>query len=344
MTIRQIAAIAGVSKSTVSLVLNNSPLVNEKTRHHVKEVIRRTGYVPNNSARNLSRQVNNSLGIIVLSDQQRSCSYDFDSGVGLFSSNIIRGISSRLTDSDYSVVIEYFYNDDQGAALPKLIRERKIDGALIVGGFCQEDFIAKLNASGIPFVTVAVGMPEGACDSVVSDPELGAYLSIKYLYEHGHTNIAFLNCPSSFRSAKARINGINRLIGETSIPIPQDHIMYCKQNNGVSAYKALKAAWEKGLRFDGIATANPQIALGAVRYLREMGVALPEDVSIVSYEDNSLCGYTTPALTALNIQKEKMGELAADLLLERINNPEREVESLVVDQYMVERDSVKTIG
>lgn len=343
MTIRKIAEIAGVSKSTVSLVLNSSPLVNEKTRKKVEDVIRRTGYVPNNSARNLSKRINNSLGIIVLSDLERTCSYDFDNGVGLFSNNIIRGVASRLADTQYSVAIEYFHNEEQNGGLPKLIKERKIDGALIVGGYCQEDFIANLNDSGIPFVTVAVGQREEACDCVVSDPSLGAYMSLRYLVEHGHRNIGFINCPRSFRSAAVRLKGIQRLEEEEKIQFPSENILYCRQNNGQSGYAALKEAWEKGMRFDGIATANPQITLGAMRFLSEKGIRIPEDVSIISYEDNSLCGYATPGITAINIQKEKMGELAANLLLTRIGDMQKEIESIVVDQYLVVRDSVKTM-
>ncbi|MDL2317980.1 LacI family transcriptional regulator [Eubacteriales bacterium OttesenSCG-928-A19] len=339
-TIREIAAIAGVSRSTVSLVLNNSELVKRETREKVLEVIREMKYVPNNNARNLSRKVMSSLGVIVLSDQERSRSYDFDNGVGLYSLNVIRGIASRLEGSDYSMNIEYFCAADAGESIPRLFRERRIDGAFIIGGFCEEPFIKTLLESGIPFVTVAVGANERLCDSVVSDPAQGAYESMRYLARHGHRRIGFVNCPETFRSAHLRVKGAARAMGEFALDFPQESMIFCRHNNGESGYAAMEKAWQEGLRFDGLATANPQVALGALRFLQEQGMRVPEDVSCVAYEDNSLCGYASPSLTAINIQKEAMGEAAVDLLLDRIVDPQRETRGVCIESYLVERDSV----
>ena len=108
ITIREIAAIAGVSRSTVSLVLNNSPLVKAETREKVLAVIQDTGYVPNSNARNLSWRATKCLGIVILSDQKRSACYDYSQSVGLFSLNVMQGLIDRLADSEYSVIIEYF--------------------------------------------------------------------------------------------------------------------------------------------------------------------------------------------------------------------------------------------
>ena len=103
ITIREIAAIAGVSRSTVSLVLNNSPLVKAETREKVLAVIQDTGYVPNSNARNLSWRATKCLGIVILSDQKRSACYDYSQSVGLFSLNVMQGLIDRLGDSEYSV-------------------------------------------------------------------------------------------------------------------------------------------------------------------------------------------------------------------------------------------------
>ena len=339
-TIREIAAIAGVSRSTVSLVLNHSPLVKQETRELVQRVIDQTGYVPNSNARNLSWKVTKSLGIIVLSDQQRTTSYDFGNAVGLFSLNVMRGITSRLADTDYSVIIEYFCVSESQEELPKLIRERKVDGAFIVGGFCEERLIRGLTDTAIPFVTVAVGAPEQMCDSVVSDPAQGTRDSLLALIQRGRRRLGLVNCPESFRSAHLRVEGLERVFKDTGCGFDPPAVLYCRHNNGESGYDAMKAAWEKGLRFDGLAAANPQIALGAMRFLLEQGVSIPRDVSMIAYEDNALCGYAIPPLTAVNIQKEKMGQEAADLLLSRIEAPLREVQSITVPSYMVERSSV----
>ncbi len=339
--IREIAKHAGVSRSTVSLVINGSELVKEETRQKVMKVIRELKYVPNNNARNLSRKVMSSLGIIVLSDQKRSSSYDFGNGVGLYSLNVIRGITDALSGSDYSVIIEYFCASEEDGAMPKLIRGRRIDGAFIVGGFCEDKFISTLKETGIPFVTVAVGAQEEACDSVISDPAQGAYLCMRYLIDRGHEHIGFVNCPASFRSAHLRVDGVKQALSESGLPYDGANMLHSEHNNGESGYHAMREAWQRGARFDGIATANPQIAMGAIRFLMEQGLRIPQDVSVIAYEDNSLCGYASPAMTAVNIQKERMGEAAVSLLLARIADPEKEIESVTVDSYLVERDSVR---
>jgi len=339
--IREIASLAGVSRSTASLVINNSPLVKAETREKVLAVIRKMNYVPNNNARNLSRKIMNSLGIIVLSDLKRSRSYDFHNATGLYSLNVIQGITSALADTDYSVIIEYLHEPDSRDGMPKLIRNRRIDGAFIVGGFCEDGFISRLKETGIPFVIVSVGSRSAACDTVFSDPAQGAYISVKHLLQTGHTHIGFINCPASFRSSTLRVQGVERVFGEAGAAISPECIMYTEHNNGASGYETMKQAWMEGKRFDGIAAANPQIALGAMRFLLEQGVRMPEDISFVAYEDNTLCGYSNPPLTAVNIQKELMGERATQLLLQRIADPQRPCEHIPVGLYLVERSSVK---
>ena len=350
ITIREIAAIAGVSRSTVSLVLNNSPLVRQETREKVLQVIRDTGYVPNANARNLNWRSNRSLGIVVLSDQQRSINYDFSNSIGLFSLNVMRGITGCLADSDYSVIIEYYtdqpaagdsaLHSPQALLLPRLIRDRKVDGAFLVGGFCDESLLAACAATGIPLMTVGVGADNTICDSVVSDPGEGTYTALHRLYRAGRRNLALINCPQSFRSHAMRVEGMRRMLREVGLPYREENMIHGLHNNGESAYEAIRAAWQAGVRFDGLVAANPQCAIAAMRCLTEHGLQVPRDVSIIAYEDNSLCGYAIPPLTAINIQKERMGEEAANLMLKRLTEPQLPRQLITVPSYIVERESV----
>ena len=177
ITIREIAAIAGVSRSTVSLVLNNSPLVKAETREKVLAVIQDTGYVPNSNARNLSWRATKCLGIVILSDQKRSACYDYSQSVGLFSLNVMQGLIDRLADSEYSVIIEYFLPSAAPGApqLPKLLRERKVDGVFLLGGFLDGHLLPDCLATGIPLVAVGIDSPSTLCDCVISNLEGGTY-------------------------------------------------------------------------------------------------------------------------------------------------------------------------
>ena len=332
-TIREVAAIAGVSRSTVSLVLNDSPLVKAETREKVLEVIRELNYVPNNSARSLSSKVTKALGIVVLSEHAAPDCYDMKYETGLYSRDIQTGISSRLANTDYSLIVEHYDTSQPDYPLPKVMQGNKVDGVFMVGGFYSRELHRKMKQSGIPFVII--GGQEEDNDCVWADSGEGAYLGFKYLTENGYKNICYLNCPANFASNRTRLRGIERFVRESGFDFNWDWLIDCEKNNGEGGYLAMKALWEKGVRPDGMLSANSPIAMGAVKFLYEQGVAIPRDTAVVAYEDNILCAYTVPALTSINIRKEYMGKKAADLLLERLVVPEKAYEAVRVEPYLV---------
>ena len=338
--IREVAAIAHVSISTVSLVLNNNPLVKAETRERVLEVIKELDYVPNNSARSLRSKVMNSLGVIILSEHEASRSYDFQFDTGLFSQSIINGISQKIFDTDYSMITEHYSPKTTGEQLPKLIRNGRVDGAFVVGNLYNRAFIDRMKSTGIPFVIVGHGKEEADYDSVWADVGEGIHLSMKYLMEQGHRNICYLNCPKDFRSNYVRVSGIEQSVAALGLDFNRDWVISCNRNSGEGGYLAMKQLWESGARPDSVITANAPIAMGVLRYLHEQKVEVPEDISVVAYEDSVLCGYAVPALTTINIQKECMGETAAEMLLERLADPEKPWETRKIHPYLVERDSV----
>ncbi len=339
-TIRDVAKLAGVSRSTVSLVLNGSPRVKEETRQIVKEVIQRIDYVPNNSARSLNSRTMNSLGIIVMIEHEAYGRYDAASVTSLFSHDVTTGISRELADTDYSVVIEQFCFEENSGELPKIIKARRVDGAFIVGGFYNDKFIDKLIEKKIPIVIVG-GKKEKLVDSVIPDPEKGVYLASKHLLETGHKRICLVNSPPVYRSSYQRISGMERSLQGYEHTATLS-MATCEHNTAESGYVAIKGMWSDSVAPDGIIAANAPIASGILHFLFEKGLRVPEDVSLITHEDSILSGHAVPALTAINTQKEYMGEMAARLLLKRLRNPQKEVESLISEPFFVSRDSVKT--
>ncbi|MBO4837628.1 MAG: substrate-binding domain-containing protein [Clostridia bacterium] len=187
-----------------------------------------------------------------------------------------------------------------------------------------------------------VGCFEKEFDSVYADPGEGITLAMRELLNTGHKNICLLNCSSRVDSRDLRGEAFRRALAEAGLPFLEKWDILSSSNNGASAYKAFRAFWEAGSRPDAIAAANGQSALGAMRYLYEIGVRVPDEISIIAYEDSSVCGYATPALTSVNIRKEEMGRQAAQCLLQRIRDPEREIRNITIPPYMVYRDSVKS--
>ncbi|MDD7122939.1 MAG: substrate-binding domain-containing protein, partial [Clostridiales bacterium] len=182
--------------------------------------------------------------------------------------------------------------------------------------------------------------PSTLCDCVISNLEGGTYDALMALYRRGRRQIGLMNCPHTFLSAQPRIRAMQRFCRDTGMPFSMELVLHGQHNNGESACQALRESWQAGRRFDGLVGANPQAALGAMRFLYETGLHVPQDVSIISYEDNSLCGYATPPLTAVNIRQDAMGAQAAEMMLSRLADPKQPMRSIVVPSYMVERESV----
>lgn len=339
--IHDVAKRAGVSKSTVSLVLNNSPLVKPDTRELVEAAIEDLGYVPNSNARGLRNQKMNSLGIVILTEEEGGTGYDIDRFAGLCNYNIADGIYQGLAGSRYSVATEYISLEKACKSLPRMVEDRRVDGVFVVGSFFDVDLIPRIQACGIPTVAVGIGHPGEETAAVVADPAEGSYIGMKHLLEKGHRAICYLNCPRIFRSSKDRVKGAHRAFEEFSHQLEKSWILYTDRNNGLSGYETFARFWESGERPDAVFAANGPLALGAMRYMREKGIRVPEDVSILAYEDSVLCGYHAPSLSAVNIQKEKMGCRAAVRMLCLLGNTDQEPDCETLAPYIVERGSVR---
>ena len=344
-TINDVAKRAGVSRSTVSLVINKSPLVKEATRLQVEEVIREMNYVPNSNARGLSAKATNNIGVIFMQDYLLSnggrISYDNDQHIGLCSFNISNGIMTGLAGTYYGVITERFCSVAEPDELPRVVREKRVDGAIIVGIPYSDQFVDNMKKTGIPFVIAGVGSWEDTVDSIYADPGEGTAMAVRALLDTGHRKICLLNCSPRLRGHDLRCQGFLRVMEENGLTPMDGWNIYSDRNNGKTAREAFRKFWEAGNRPDGIVTANGQSATGIMSYLYEIGVQIPEKISIISYEDSSICGYAAPALTSVNIRKEELGQAAAKCLVERIQNPAKELENNVIHPYMVYRDSVK---
>jgi len=343
-TIEDVARRAGVSRSTVSLVINKSPLVKEATRQKVERVIEEINYVPNSNARGLSARVTNNLGIVIMQDYLPSSteiSYDNGQHIGLCSFNISNGIMSGLVGTDYGVITERFCSISDPDALPRMVLEKRIDGLFIVGSPYSDRLIENLQKTGLPFVIVGVSSYEEGIDSIYANPYDGTKIAVEELIRTGHKKICLLNCSAWLSGHKHRLEGYRKALEDHGYAYDPSWNISAEKNNGSCAGDVFKKFWEEGYRPDAIVAANGQIATGAMVYLYSQGVRIPEDISVIAYEDSSLCGYSVPALTAVNIRKEEMGSIAARCLINKIRNKEKPVEKYAVEPFLVRRDSVR---
>lgn len=344
VTIWDVAERAGVSKSTVSLVLNNSPRVKAETREKVLHAINALKYVPNNNARNLQRRNNNSIGIIHIlrTNRNRNERYGWDHGLELFSRDIEDGIFEAIMecDTDMSVVIEHFNIQETPNEMPRILRERRVDGAILIGGFDKSNELKYIEDIKVPAVLVTSSVENDKVDTVMHDPMRGSYIAYKKLLETGHKRICFLNVPVGYRVWEKRLNGAREAAAETGRELRDELIVSVAHNTAHCAYNAMNQLLDSGVQFDAVLAADNELAMGALRCFHERGVSVPKDVSMICYEDSTLCGNLSPALTAVNIQKDIIGRNALSCLMERLQNPKTPIKSMTVQPYLVMRDSV----
>lgn len=339
MTIIDVAREAGVSKSTVSLVLNNSPKVKPETRYKVQAAIDKLCYTPNLSAVELTTKKKLSIGMILVTNHDAVDRTAFDTMDDNYYHDVSNGIFGAMAKENYGILVEQFTATAVNAKkVPNIVRTERVDGLFIVGGLFDDSFIQNLLKREIPMVIM--GRAYSGIDSVNTDYEYASYMGVSYLVENGHRDILYLSGPDLTPSSKLKDRGVRLALLKAGIEPSEDY--YVKSEfSGLGGYLAVKEALEnRKLRPTAIFTSNDSMALGAMRYLYEKSIKVPDQISIVTYDDSILSTYASPALTCVKINKDQIGREAAGLLLKRINQPEREIATTLVPVNLVVRNSV----
>lgn len=346
VTIWDVAARAGVSKSTVSLVINSSPLVKEETRQRVLKAIKDLKYVPNYNARSLVKPNKNSIGIIPTfrGSRDRKHKYEWTYSLEQFADDVEDGIMSAITskDLDFSVIKERLILSDDTFRIPAIIEEGRVDGAVFIGGFDNDRFVNLIKSVDIPVAVVTSSVQIAGIDTVLHDHYDGNRQAVKKLIETGHKRICVVNCPEHyFYVWPQSVNGAKKGAEECGVSLDDRMIISAKKNTAESAYYEFSLMLDKGLIPDAVLASNNEIVLGVLRCLYERNLRVPDDMSVICYEDSTLCGNISPALSAVNIRKEEMGNLALKYLIERMNNPSIAPRCTTMQPYLILRQSVK---
>ncbi|GEM45479.1 LacI family DNA-binding transcriptional regulator [Deinococcus cellulosilyticus] len=317
VTIKDIAKEAGVSISTVSRTLNNAPLVTPEKRQRVLEVIGRTGYEPNASAQGLVRGKSMTIG--VLTQDIASPFYD----------EITRGIDAGFSGSGYQPIFVNGHWDAQDEVTAVLaLTRRQVDGLIVLGGRLPE---AQLHALSKRFPLLMVGrfVPELSHCCLRVDHVHGARLATRHLIELGHRRIAHIAGISSHKDAADRLEGYRLALAEAGLEFHPE-LVYEGEFDEPSGILAVESWLAQGIHFSAIFAANDQMAYGARLALYRRGIRVPEDVSLVGYDDLPASHFSLPPLTTVRQPLFEMGELAAQTLLRRLHTPDSEVPDVAV--------------
>ena len=345
VTIIDVARRAGVSKTTVSAVICEKKGVKQETREAVLEAIRELNYLPNFNARNFVQKKTNILGAIVLGNTWNTWehqSYDFSNYTGVYSQDVITAINRCLSETNYGLITEYY--DPKSGKLPQIVRDSRVDGLFVIGGIGYDKKLLEVfRTRDIP--VMMVGGVSDEYDSFNADVEASFVAAVNYLIDKGHRKIGLLNCPLEFRSNGERFHGYMRALLEAGMPIDDSLVVNGEANTGAAGYNAIKTLFNNRSDVEAIVTSNVSITMGALRYIYERRMRIPDDISIVGHEDSMMYVYSSPAITAINIKKDIMSREAVSVMLRRLAKDKSDFPVRFITQpTLIERDSVKDVN
>jgi LacI family transcriptional regulator len=329
--IRDVAREANVSIATVSRVINGSDKVSEETRKKVLRAMRKLNFRPKPYFGN-NEVFFKTIGVLVPDIR------------GYHYSDIVMAIESCAFENGFDVILSIPKADiDNEKHILEKYFKRKIDGIIVAELLGGENYIEKFLKSGIPLVVLDFSVEEINFDVVNVDNMMGAYNAIKYLYENGHRKILFIPGPEWSPAANEREKGVKRFLESVD-----DLEIYYTNIRGYNSQDGKDAIFEyltkNSLNFTAIFAVNDWTAIGAIDALRIKGIKVPDDVSIIGFDDAPFLDYIEPKLTTVRQPRWELGYTAAQILIERITSKRSRLpRNVVIPPELVIRESIKKI-
>lgn len=329
-TIYDLAKITGFSITTVSKALNNYKDVSEKTRAKILKAAAEMDYLPNAHAQSLSTKKSWAIGVMFSEANEVGMKHPFFNG-------IIESFRHATEEHGYDLIFASRNLRNRDMSYLEHFKHRAVDGIVVICSDRMDEQVQELMQSDIPIVVV--DMDSANCSVVYSDNTAGARLAVEYLYELGHRAIAHIAGDSSIDAGAARIKGYELTMHTLELPIQPGYLV----NAGFFSVEEGKRAMEKLLQLPSPPTAvfvaGDQMAIGAIEAVHEHGLRVPEDISIIGYDDIEMIKYITPKLTTIRQDTDEIGEAAAELLLEQMTAKERRTERRIIPVRLIERAS-----
>jgi len=330
-TIKDVAQKANVSIATVSRVLNNLGGYSDKTRQKVNTAIKEIGYQPNAIARGLINKRTHTIGVM------------FPSVSGAFSSDLLKGIEELANDSNYSVMV--CNTDQDGKRTMKylqLLREKQVDGIIFSSEVLKTEYYDVLETMKIPVVLVSSQTEFAKVPFVKVDDYQAAYDAVMYLVSKGHRKIAMISgILSDINAGKPRAEGYRDALEASGIPFNSRHLVF-----GDFLYEsgriAMDTLLEQAPDVTAVFAASDEMAIGALSTIVKHGLSVPEDISLMGYDDLGIAKMIIPPLTTVKQPLYEMGKIAAQKLIQLLDTGEP-VKSKIVEHTIVERQTVRRL-
>jgi len=331
VTIFEVAREAGVSYSTVSRVLNGFEFVKESTRQRVNEAAQRLGYVANLQARSLAGGHSQIIGVLVPG---------LDNG---YIAEVIRGIDIELARSNYDLMMYTTHRHiGKESTYVNTITNGLTDGLLLLIPLVPTEYLDALQARNFPYVMIDQADNTGKSSIVDATNWQGAYDAARYLIELGHRRIGFITGLMEIQSAVDRLDGYKAALADHDIPFAEE-LIYHGDFWEPSGYAAVQHLLSLQQTPTVIFASNDLEAFGAMEAIRERGLQIPDDISIMGFDNIPQGSIVYPKLTTIQQPLDQMGRMAARMLLEQIENPERPPRRITLATQLIVRDSCRSI-
>jgi DNA-binding LacI/PurR family transcriptional regulator len=330
-TLEQVAALAGVSRATVSRVVNGSPKVSPGVRAQVERAVAKLGYVPNRAARSLVTRRADSVALVVSEPRARFFSEPFFAGM-------VRGVSAALAETGVQLLLLIAQDLPDRRRLQRYVVGGHVDGVLLASLHGDDPLPGALERAGVPAVLVGRPARPALASYVDADNRGGAGKAVAHLVRRGRRRIATITGPLDMGVGLDRLEGYRDGLAAAGLAADEDLVETgdFTEEGGAAAMARLLA--RPGPPVDAVFAASDLMAAGALRALRAAGRRVPEDVAVVGFEDSAVARYAQPPLTTVRQPIEEMGRQATRMLLARIAG-ETGGMHLIVDVDLVERAS-----
>lgn len=327
VTMKDIASKIGVSTVTVSKALSDKEGVSEEVREKIKETAELMGYRYNSLAKSMKEGSSYNIGVLVAERY-------FDDNA--FYNNLYTKIVMELNRTDYSAILEILpYEDEENDVLPNCLANRKVDGLIIMGQL-KRHYINRIRKEGIPHIFLDFYDEEYASDAVVGDSVYGSYLLTNYLIKKGHQRIGFVGSLRATSSILDRYLGYYKAIIENELEYHPEWIIEDRDDHG--RFLELKLPEQMPTAF--VCNCD-EIAYLLVERLKKEGYRIPEDISIVGFDDYIFATFCNPQLTTFRVSLEAMSETVVTAMKQKIKKQEYSIKRKVISGNLVIRDSVK---
>lgn len=332
-TIKDVAKKANVSIATVSRILNDLPGYSKKTKEKVLKAIEELGYQPNAIARGLVNKRTQTIGVLVPNVSS------------MFASEVLNGIEDTAHKLDHSVIV--CNTDSNGVRTMKylqVLNEKRVDGIIFTSEVVKKEYHDAFIDMNIPIVLVSSISHRYPLPYIKVDDKHAAYSATEYLIKHGHRNIAMISGTKDDSIAGIpRIEGYKQALIDYGITVEENLITYGNDFGHKTGMSCMNKLFENAPGFTAVFAASDEIAIGALSTAYKQGVKIPEELSIIGYDNLKIAAMSIPSLTTVGQPLYEMGKYSAEMLFDMIKTGKK-VESRIVSHEIIERQTVRKIN